>query len=119
MGYYTGSGVTSNGGESTRTLRTWAILGAGNPMSVRQKTVTSVNRKSGVSLETAKANHTTESLTTVYGGSGLLAWIIFDAEGTRTIVGYSQIGDSNLYELTTTTETYSAWRSNDSGRSLT
>ena len=52
MGYYTGNGVISGGGEKHSTLRTFAILGGGS-FKVIQKNVYSTTRKSGVSLATA------------------------------------------------------------------
>ena len=117
MGYYTGDGVTVGGGKSTRTLKSFYEWGS---FAVRQKCVSETVRKPGVSLQTAR-NADTEAgnaLTAVSGGSGTLAWIIFDAEGTRKIVSYSQIGESNLYELNVTTETLSAWKSSTTTRSL-
>lgn len=107
MGYYTGSGIVSGGGEKYATLRTFAILGGGS-FKVIQKSVYSTTKKSGVSLETARAAHASENLTNVNGGSGTLAWIVFDANGTRSTPTYSKIGDSNLYELNTLDETLSS-----------
>ena len=115
MGYYTGSGETTGGGESTRTLKSFYEWGA---FAIRQKSVTSTLRKCGVSLATAQNTHASDNLTAINGGSGDLAWIIFDAEGTRTTVAYSQIGGSNLYELNVTTETLSAWQSSTTTRSV-
>ena len=107
MGYYTGSGVISGGGEKHSTLRTFAILGGGS-FKVVQKNVYSTTRKSGVSLATAQTAHSSENLTNVNGGSGMYAWIVFDANGTRTTPTYSKIGDSNLYELNILNETLSS-----------
>ena len=116
MGYYQGSGVVKGGGESTRTLKSFYEWGS---FAVRQKSVTSSVTLPGVSLATAQGTHASDNLTAVSGGSNDLAWIIFDAEGTRNTVNYSQIADSNLYELTTTTETLSAWLSSNSTRYIT
>ena len=116
MGYYQGSGVVKGGGESTRALKSFYEWGS---FAVRQKSVTSSVTSPGVSLSTAQNAHASDNLSAVSGGSGSLAWIIFDAEGTRTTVAYSQIADSNLYELTTTTETLSAWMSSSSTRYIT
>lgn len=115
MGYYTGSGVVVGGSESGRTLKSFYEWGA---FAIRQKTVSSTVRKPGVSLATAQAEHSADNLTAVSGGSGSLAWIIFDAEGTRKVVSYSQIADSNLYELNITTETLSAWKSSTNTRQI-
>ena len=117
MGYYTGSGVTVGGGRSTRTLKSFYEWGEYN---VRQKCISETKRFSGVSESYAKSQDCTDNLTAVCGGSGDLAWIIFDAEGTRTVVSYSRISDSNLFELTVTTETLSAYLSNrNNPRNLT
>lgn len=105
MGYYTGSGVITGGGESTSTLKSLYWYGV---HCIRQKIVTSTVRKAGVSLATAQGTHDVCNLTPVSGGTGDLAWIIYDAEGTRKTVSYSQIGDSNLYELNETNETLTA-----------
>ena len=107
MGYYNGNGVVAGGGESYQTLRTFAILGGGS-FKVSQKTVYETRRKSGVSLEQAKAEHESHDLHAIYGGTGAFAWIVFDANGTRKTPAYTQIGDSNLYELTITDETLTA-----------
>lgn len=115
MGYYSGSGVVVGGSESGRTLKSFYEWGA---FAIRQKTVSSTLRKPGVALSTAQAEHSADDLTAVNGGSGNLAWIIFDAEGTRKIVSYAQIGDSNLYELNITTETLSAWQSKTTSRTI-
>ena len=115
MGYYSGNGVTVGGGKSTRTLKSFYEWGS---FAIRQKCVSETVRLPGVSLQTAKAADTEagNELTAINGGFGDLAWIIFDAEGTRKIVSYSQIGESNLYELNVTTETLSAWQSETTTR---
>lgn len=116
MGYYTGSGIVTGGSETTRNLKSFYEWGS---RAVRQKCVSSTTRKPGVALATAQAEHASDNLTAVAGGSGALAWIIFDAEGTRKLVSYAQIGDSNLYDLVVTNETYTAWLSSNTTRNLT
>lgn len=113
MGYYSGNGVTSGGGESVRTLKSFYEWGS---FAIRQKCVSETKRISGVSLASAMGYHSSDKMTAINGGTGALAWIIFDAEGTRTIVSYNQIGDSNLYEVNVTTEKYSAWQSSTTTR---
>lgn len=108
MGYYNGSGVISGGGENYSVLRTFAILGGGS-FKVSQKNVFVNRRMSGVSLQQAQEKHESHDLHAVYGGSGTLAWIVFDAKGTKMIPSYSQIGESNLYELNITEETLTAY----------
>lgn len=117
MGYYKGSGVAAGGSSSTRTLKTFAILGGGS-FSIRQKSVAHTVRLAGVSLADAQARTGGDRLTAVTGGSGSLAWIVFDAEGTKVTTSYSQISDSNLYELMETTETLSAYASATTMRNL-
>lgn len=107
MGYYTGQGTVVSGGEKNTTLRTFAILGGGS-FKVNQKNVFSTTRKSGVSLATAQSTHVADNLSNVSGGSGDKAWIVFDAQGTRSTPSYSRIGDSNLYELDVLNETLTA-----------
>lgn len=109
MGVYTGSGVVVGGGESITTLRTFSILGGGS-FKVTQKNVYSTTRKSGVSLSTAQSAHESHNLSNINGGTGALAWIIFDAQGTRSTPTYSKIGDSNLYELNILSETLTAYK---------
>lgn len=108
MGYAAGSEVITSGGESTRTLKSFYEWGA---FAIRQKSVVTTKKYTGVSLATCQSYHASDNLTAINGGSGSLAWIIFDAEGTKTTVSYSQIGDSNLYDLTITTENLNAWQS--------
>ena len=119
MGYYTGSGVVSGGGKSSRTLKSFYEWGA---FAVRQTSVSETTRLPGVSLTKAReavdSNHNNDALSAVTGGTGNMAWIIYDAEGTEKRVSYSQIGDSNLYELNITTETLSAYQSNTGSRQI-
>lgn len=115
MGYYTGNGTVTGGGVSTRTLKSFYEWGA---HAVRQRSRVSTVRKSGVSLAAAQAANASDDLTAVSGGSGALAWIIFDAEGTKVSPSYSQIGDSNLYDLVITTETLNCYWSHTGGRAL-
>ena len=115
MGYYTGSGEVSSGGESGRTLKSFYEWGG---FAIRQKCVTKTTAYHGVSLATAQQYHSSDALTAVGGGSDSLAWVIFDAEGKRTVVSYSQIDGSNLYDLEVTEETFSAWKSSTAVRNL-
>ena len=116
MGYYTGNGVVSGGGVSTRTLKSFYEWGS---HAVRQRSRVSTVKKSGVSLATAQAATDSDDLTPVAGGSGALAWIIFDAEGDKISPSYSQIGDSNLYDLVITTERLTCYWSHGNPRQMT
>lgn len=113
MGAYTGNGIVTGGGESTRTLKTFYEWGS---FAVRQKCVSVTTTYRGVEKATAQGMHGSDNLSAIEGGSGNLAWIIFDAEGTKTTVSYSQIADSNLYEVNVTVETLSAWQSSTASR---
>lgn len=116
MGYAAAKSVIQSGGESTRLLKSFT---EGGVWGVRQKSVATTTHMSGVSLATCQSYHASDSLTSVGGGSGQYEWVVVDAEGTRTTVQYSQIGDSNLYDLNITTETLNAWLSRSSIRILT
>lgn len=99
MGYYRGSGVTSGGSSVPALTRTGPEFGGA--YYVYQRTNATVTRMSGVSLDTAKS---------MQGDSALNFWqwpggaVEPGCRGWRREVSYSQIGDSNLYELTVTEE---------------
>lgn len=100
MGYYTGNGMTTNGG-STVSLRSSGPA-VGGAYYTYQRTTTTVNVKNGVSLSTAQG---------VSGDISLNYWqwpggaVEPACRGTRSSASYTQIGGSNLYALTTTSET--------------
>ena len=100
MGYYTGNGTTTNGG-STVSLRSSGPSTAGVYYTY-QRTNTTVNVKNGVSLATAQA---------AAGDMNLNYWqwpggnVEPACRGTRSSTAYAQIDGSNLYALTTTSET--------------
>ena len=103
MGYYNGNGVTSGGGNTIQSLGVLVFNGVHN---VYQRVVSTVTKKSGVSLDAAKAEQSSVNLTHhVFGWADLYPWT--QAKGTRKNATYSQIGDSNLYELNITDETLS------------
>ena len=103
MGYYTGNGVTSGGGNSIQSLGVLVFNGVHN---VWQRIVSVNTKKAGVSLETAKAEQSTVNLTHhIFSWANLYPWT--QAKGTRKNATYNQIGDSNLYELNITNETLS------------
>ena len=104
MGAYTGNGIVTGGNESIHPIKNLWWYGS---HTLLQKSVTSVLSKPGVLLSTAQDTHASSNLLPVADGSGTLAWVLYDVRGTRTSVNYTQIGGSNLYELTVTTETLS------------
>lgn len=100
MGYYTGNGVTSGGGSVPTLVRTGPDIGGA--YYIYQRINTKVTRKSGVSLANAEA---------VKGDLNMNYWLWPGGRaepgcrGTRSQASFSQIGDSNLYELSITNET--------------
>ena len=102
MGYYNGSGVTTGGGAVVTPFESRIWYGYHTAF---QKRRTKVNRKLGVSLATAEAADGSSSLAHHTFTQGMVTRTYFNCKGTDVQVSYSQIGDSNLYELTTTTTT--------------
>lgn len=104
MGYYTGNGVTTGGGSSVSTLQNFIWYGSGH--NVYQQINTTTVTKRGVSLSVAQSAKGSADLQTAQlwdAAHNLYCWSA-NCKGTRKNVSYSQIGDSNLYELTETTE---------------
>ncbi|MBR4651816.1 MAG: hypothetical protein IKO72_00515 [Kiritimatiellae bacterium] len=96
MGYYTGSGKVTAGGESISVFQRY--IWNGTHVCYQRKASTST-RKSGVSLSTAQNEQSSLSVEdiTFYIGS---AWYSAPgAKGREKSVSYSQIDGSNLYEL--------------------
>ena len=106
MGFYTGDGVVTAGGESYNTLKNFYYFAA---FSVLQKCRSTTTVKHGVSLQTAQAETASSNLQPVATANNTDA-IVWNANGTRKSVSYSQIGDSNLYDLTIVEETFTASR---------
>ena len=108
MGYYTGNGVTTSGGSSVSPFETRIWYGV---HTCYQRKTTTVNRRAGVSLSTAQAAKGSSDLKEHTFGSGNTR-TYFNCKGTVVNVSYSQIGDSNLYELVTTTDQLEAREDN-------
>lgn len=102
MGYYTGAGVTSGGGSTVSTLESRFWYGF---HTVFQQKTTVVTRKPGVSLQTAKAEQSSINMQNYSFSSNGGTRNYFNCKGSQVNVSYSQIGDSNLYELTITSDT--------------
>ena len=100
MGYYTGNGTTTNGG-STVSLRSSGPA-VGGAYYTYQRTTTTVNVKNGVSLATAQAAAGDMNLNFWVWPGGLTEPA---CRGTRSSTSSTQIDGSNLYALTTTSET--------------
>ena len=105
MGYYTGSGETTGGAANVSLYESFIWYGAHN---VYQRTVSTTTRKSGVSLAVAQAETGDINMASYqFTWSGNYHWSN-NCKGTRRQVSYSQIGGSNLYELSITNETIQA-----------
>lgn len=105
MGYYTGNGETTGGGSSVSLYEHFIWYGAHN---VYQRTESKTTRKSGVSLATAEAEKGDINMQTYqFNWGGNWHWSP-NCKGTKKQVSYSQIGGSNLYELSITNETIQA-----------
>lgn len=100
MGYYTGNGVTSGGGSTVSLRNTGPAVGGA--FYVYQRVKATVNRKSGVSLETAQAANGDMNMNYWQWPGGMVEPA---CRGTRSSVSFAQINGSNLYELVTTNET--------------
>ena len=102
MGYYTGNGVTSGGGESVNVIGEFWWWGA--HYDIYQKHVKTVTRLPGVSLSTAQSKHGECNLQSkrIYNASGNISSWQSNCSGTVKEVSYSQIGASNLYEVVIT-----------------
>lgn len=97
MGYYTGQGVVTGGGDSISIAQTFLI---GTTINLFRRDITTVTLKSGVSLESAQ-----NAASSINAENGDLHWGAYtipvpNRNGTITSPSYSRIGDSNLYELT-------------------
>lgn len=100
MGYYTGSGVVTGGG-STTSLRSTGPAYGGAYYTYQRKKPTVVT-KNGVSLATAQSANGDINLNYWTWPGGVVEAA---CRGTQTEVSYSQVADSNLYILQTTTTT--------------
>lgn len=105
MGYYSGNGVTTNGGSSVSIYEHFIFYGGHN---VYQRTGSKTTRKSGVSLATAEAEKGDINMQNYQFNWGAAWHWTPNCKGTKKQVSYSQIGGSNLYELSITNETIQA-----------
>ena len=107
MGYYTGNGVVVSGGQSTSVFFHFAWNGAHN---VLQKCVSETKKLSGVSLQRAQGTSCSNSLATkqLFNNARTLNCWSANCSGVKEDANYSQIGESNLYELTVVKNTFTA-----------
>lgn len=107
MGYYTGDGIVASGGSVPSSGGSFAlpvIDGLGGARGFLKKiTTTTVTKYPGVSLETAQESRGINNMIArgVWEQVGTKYFdVIFpDCSGNTTTYTFSQIGDSNLYEL--------------------
>ena len=99
MGYYTGNGITTNGGSTPSLLSTGP--GPFGAWYVFNRTQSTVNTKNGVSLAACQNEKGDMNLNYMQWPGGAVTPA---CRGTRRIVSYSQIGGSNLYSLQVTEE---------------
>ncbi|MBO7686550.1 MAG: hypothetical protein J6V72_09210 [Kiritimatiellae bacterium] len=105
MGYYTGSGCVSGGGSTVSLYEHFIWYGGHN---VYQLTDTVTTRKGGVTKATAQAEKGSIDMQTYqFWWNGNYHWSP-NCKGRKKDVNYSQISDSNLYELTVTEEVIKA-----------
>lgn len=97
MGYYTGNGVVTGGGESVSLRSTGPAVGGA--YYTYQRTRATVTTKNGVSLADAQAAHADMNLDWWKWPGGVVEPA---CRGTSSLVSYSQINGSNLYVLTLT-----------------
>ena len=107
MGYYTGSGIVSSGGSSPSSGGSYMLPKYGGRGFLKKMTKTTTTRYPGVSLTTASgstgANNMVARAAWESDSTGYFYDVIFpDCSGNTTAYQYSQIGDSNLYELVKT-----------------
>lgn len=103
MGYYTGSGVVSDGGyviEQQDSVQDGGTL----VRECRTKTLTTVYR--GVALATAQAKSPSSATKCGDLAAAGYVWATPHASGYKVNYSYSQVNGSNLYTLTQTREEY-------------
>ncbi len=104
MGYYSGNGVVTGGGQTI--AESGSVADASGAYLRERKTVVSTLVKNGVSLTTAQAAMPSKSTKAAKLMSGSAFWNTPNASGRIVNYNYSQINGSNLYALTEMTETY-------------
>lgn len=102
MGYYTGTGIVKGGGSAVSPFHTYLWNGF---HTVYQRITSTTTQKPGVSGTTAQAELGECSLSSHTFYSGGSNYNAYNCKGTRKNVSYSQIGESNLYELNINNET--------------
>lgn len=112
MGYYTGDGIVTSGGSTPSSGGSYSLPRYGGRGFLKKMTRTTVRKFPGVSLDTAQGKTGTNNMVARAAWesdtNGYFYDVIFpDCSGSTTGYQYSQIGDSNLYELVKTETTVS------------
>ena len=117
MGYYQGNGIVSGGSVATVSGGSVSLPMSGS-IFLKRKTRTTVTKFPGVSLATAQSKDSANTMSARLAnewqtapGGGFVYYnevVIPDYAGDTTSFSYSQIGDSNLYELIQTIESVSS-----------
>lgn len=107
MGYYTGSGIVSGGSSTPSSGGAFMLPKYGGRGFLKKMTKTTTTRYPGVSLTTADnstgSNNMIARAAWESDSTGYFYDVIFpDCSGSTVGYQYSQIGDSNLYELVKT-----------------
>ena len=105
MGYYNGSGCVAGGGSTVSLFEHFIWYGTHN---VYQLTDSVTTRKGGVSKATAQAEKGSIDMQTHQFTWGSAWHWSPNCKGRKKDVTYSQISDSNLYELTITEDVIKA-----------
>lgn len=109
MGAYTGSGIVSGGGSSTNVFQT--MIWYGFHTCYQRKTTTNTVYP-GVTLARAQQEESSISMSELYIVSGMVTRLYPNARGTQKTANYTQIGGSNLYELSVTNDSIAAKEDN-------
>lgn len=108
MGYYTGDGIVTSGGSTPSSGGSFSLPRFGARGFLKKITRTTVRKFPGVSLGTAQGKTGTNNMVARVAeeydtAAGYYYDVLFpDCSGSTTGYQYSQIGDSNLYELVKT-----------------
>ena len=119
MGYYQGSGVVIGGSTDCRSGGSFSDQVAGQ-IFLTSRITTKTTKYPGVSLADAQAHGAQYDMRGGYWyvqqystGGGISYFnegVVPEYSGTTTSYSYSQIGDSNLYELTKIESIKDTWR---------
>lgn len=118
MGYYKGQGVVSSG--STDCSPGGSFTTRSGPIFITSRIKTTYTKFPGVSLETAQSRESSYNIVggwwedyTISSTQGYTYYnsgVVPEYSGDVTSCSYSQIGDSNLYELVEARSTKMSWR---------